>query len=98
MSKFNVAVVGATGAVGREMVKILEEHKFPVKNLVLLASVKSAGETICFKKKKLNVQELNINSFNNIDIALFSAGSLVSKKYVPIAATTNKINPYKVSP
>ncbi|MEA2097313.1 MAG: aspartate-semialdehyde dehydrogenase [Candidatus Cloacimonadota bacterium] len=91
MSKFNVAVVGATGAVGREMVKILEEHKFPVKNLVLLASVKSAGETICFKKKKLNVQELNINSFNNIDIALFSAGSLVSKKYVPIAVKNGTI-------
>ena len=91
MSKFNVVVVGATGAVGREMVKILEEHKFPVKNLVLLASVKSAGETIYFKKKKLNVQELNKNSFNNIDIALFSAGSLVSKKYVPIAVNNGTI-------
>ena len=91
MSKFNVAVVGATGAVGREMVKILEEHKFPVKDIVLLASVKSAGETICFKKKKLNVQELNTNSFNNIDIALFSAGSLVSKKYVPIAVNNGTI-------
>ena len=91
MSKFNVAVVGATGAVGREMVKILEEHKFPVKDLVLLASVKSAGETICFKKKKLEVQELNDNSFKDIDIALFSAGSLVSKKYVPIATKNGTI-------
>jgi len=91
LSKFNVAVVGATGAVGREMVKILEEHKFPVKNLILLASVKSAGETICFKKKKLYVQELNIHSFNNIDIALFSAGSSISKKFVPIAVKNGTI-------
>ena len=85
MNKFNVAVVGATGAVGREMVKILEERAFPVKDLVLLASVKSIGETICFKKKKLKVNELNNNSFKNIDVALFSAGSLVSNKFVPIA-------------
>ena len=91
MSKFNVAVVGATGAVGREMVKILGERKFLVKDLVLLASVKSTGETIFFKKKKLEVQELNNNSFKNIDIALFSAGSLVSKKFVPIAVKNGTI-------
>jgi len=91
LSKFNVAVVGATGAVGREMVKILGERKFLVKDLVLLASVKSTGETIFFKKKKLEVQELNNNSFKNIDIALFSAGSLVSKKFVPIAVKNGTI-------
>ncbi len=91
MSKFNVAVVGATGAVGREMVKILGERNFLVKDLVLLASVKSTGETIFFKKKKLEVQELNNNSFKNIDIALFSAGSLVSKKFVPIAVKNGTI-------
>ena len=91
MNKFNVAVVGATGAVGREMVKILEERAFPVKDLVLLASVKSIGETICFKKKKLKVNELNNNSFKNIDVALFSAGSLVSNKFVPIAVKNGVI-------
>ena len=91
MSKFNVAVVGATGAVGREMVKILEERKFPVKDLVLLASGRSSDKTISFRKKELKVLELNSNSFNNIDIALFSAGSAVSKKYTPIAIKNNAI-------
>jgi len=91
LSKFNVAVVGATGAVGREMVKILEERKFPVKDLVLLASGRSSDKTISFRKKELKVLELNSNSFNNIDIALFSAGSAVSKKYTPIAIKNNAI-------
>ncbi len=91
MSEFNVAVVGATGAVGREMVKILEERKFPIKDLVLLASKRSAGETIFYKKKELAVHELNDKSFKDIDIALFSAGSAVSRKYVPIAAKNNTI-------
>lgn len=91
MNKFNIAVVGATGAVGREMVKILGERKFPINDLVLLASVKSAGETICFKKKEFKVHELNNNSFKDIDIALFSAGSLVSKKFVPIAVNNGTI-------
>lgn len=91
MSKFNVAVVGATGAVGREMVKILDERKFPIKDLILLASERSAGETISFKKKELEVHELNTNSFNNIDIALFSAGSSVSRKFAPLAAKNGTI-------
>ncbi|MDA3813811.1 MAG: aspartate-semialdehyde dehydrogenase [Candidatus Cloacimonetes bacterium] len=91
MSKFNVAVVGATGAVGREIVKILEERKFPIKDLVLLASERSAGETIFFKKKEFTVQEPNKNSFENINIALFSAGSTVSRKFAPIAVKTGAI-------
>ena len=91
MSKFNVAVVGATGAVGREMVKILEERKFPIKDLVLLASERSIGETINFSKKELKVHELNLESFDNIDIALFSAGSSVSKTYASIAVKTGAI-------
>ncbi|MCK5051706.1 MAG: aspartate-semialdehyde dehydrogenase [Candidatus Cloacimonetes bacterium] len=91
MNKFNVAVVGATGAVGREMVKILDERKFPIKDLVLLASERSAGETINFRKKELEVQELNTSSFEDIDIALFSAGSSVSKKFVPIAVKNGTI-------
>ncbi len=91
MSEFNVAVVGATGAVGREMVKILEERGFPIKDLVLLASKRSAGETIFYKKKELTVHELNDKSFEDIDIALFSAGSAVSRKYIPIVAKNNTI-------
>ena len=91
MCKFNVAVVGATGAVGREMVKILIERRFPIKELVLLASERSAGETINYEKKELKVQELNTSSFEDIDIALFSAGSSVSKKFVPIAVKNGTI-------
>lgn len=80
-----MAVVGATGAVGREMVKILEERSFPINDLILLASTKSIGESIFLKKKEYKIQELDENSFDNIDIALFSAGSKVSKKFAPIA-------------
>ena len=91
MSKFNVAVVGATGAVGREMIKILGERNFPINDLILLASERSVGESVHFMKKELKVQELNLDSFNNIDIALFSAGSDVSKKYAPIAVKNGTI-------
>ena len=88
---YNVAVVGATGAVGREMVKVLIERKFPIKDLVLLASERSAGETITFNKEELEVQELNTSSFKDIDIALFSVGGSVSKKFVPIAVKNGTI-------
>jgi len=91
VSKFNVAVVGATGVVGREMVKILEERKFPVNDLVLFASKRTAGESISFNEQEYIVQELNENSFNNIDFALFSVGSNVSKKYAPFAAKKGTI-------
>ncbi len=91
MSEFNVAVIGATGVVGREMIKILEERKFPVKNLFLFASKRTAGETILFNEQDHKVQELNEDSFNNIDFALFSAGSDVSKEYAPLAAKKGTI-------
>ncbi|KGG79535.1 aspartate-semialdehyde dehydrogenase [Caloranaerobacter azorensis H53214] len=86
MKKFNIAIVGATGMVGRTFIKILEERNFPVKNLYLFASSKSKGTKLKFKGKEYTVQELTENSFNeDIDIALFSAGSEVSKKFAPIA-------------
>ena len=91
MGRVNVAVVGATGAVGREMVKILGERKFPIKDLFLLASEKSAGETIRMNRREYKVEELDNNSFDDIDIALFSAGCAVSKKYAPIAAKNGTI-------
>jgi aspartate-semialdehyde dehydrogenase len=91
LGRVNVAVVGATGAVGREMVKILGERKFPIKDLFLLASEKSAGETIRMNRREYKVEELDNNSFDDIDIALFSAGSAVSKKYAPIAAKNGTI-------
>ncbi|MBN1897463.1 MAG: aspartate-semialdehyde dehydrogenase [Spirochaetes bacterium] len=88
MSKINVAVVGATGAVGREMIKTLEQRKFPVKNLRLLASSRSKGLTIQAFGKDVEVEELNKDSFNKKDIriALFSPGSKVSKIFAPLAA------------
>lgn len=84
----HVAVVGATGAVGVEMVKTLEKRNFPVGKLTLLASARSVGKTIKFKGDDIPVQELKENSFKGIDIALFSAGSSISKQFAPIAART----------
>lgn len=85
MKKYNVAIVGSTGLVGRMFIKVLEELDFPVKSIYFYASKRSIGRKIVFKNKDYNVQELNENSFKNIDLALFSAGSEVALKYVPIA-------------
>ena len=74
MSGYHVAVAGATGAVGQEMLSILEERKFPVKSLRLLASSRSAGKTFPFGGETLPVEELTPKSFRGIDIALSSAG------------------------
>ncbi len=84
--KYEVAVVGATGAVGRKMISTLEERKFPVSNLTLLASSRSAGQTLPFNGTPVTVRELAEDSFAGIDIALFSAGGEVSRKFAPIAA------------
>ena len=83
--KYNVAVVGATGAVGNEMVSILQERNFPVHQLKLLASARSSGTQIEFKGKQHTVEVLNENSFAGMDIGLFSAGGSVSEKFAPIA-------------
>jgi len=82
MSKmYNVAVAGATGAVGVEMVKTLEKRNFPVKSLKLLASSRSAGKTAMFRGEEIVIEKLNHNSFKGVDIALFSAGGDISKEY-----------------
>jgi len=83
--KYNVAVVGATGAVGRTMLSILEQRKFPVDNLYLLASERSAGETIAFKNKQYTVEKLADFDFSKADIGLFSPGASVSAIYAPKA-------------
>jgi len=83
--KYNVAVVGATGAVGNEMVAILEERNFPVDKLMLLASTRGAGSKLEFKGKSRTVEVLNENSFAGVDIGLFSAGGSVSEKFAPLA-------------
>ncbi|MGB9603128.1 MAG: aspartate-semialdehyde dehydrogenase, partial [Limisphaerales bacterium] len=82
----SVAVVGATGAVGVEMIKTLERRNFPVGKLTLLASARSVGKKLKFRGEDIPVQELKKDSFKGIDIALFSAGSSISKEYAPIAA------------
>ena len=86
MKKANVAIVGATGMVGRTFLKVLEERKFPIDNLYLFASRKSAGKNVKFLDRDIIVEELNEDSFKrDIDIALFSAGAEISKKYASIA-------------
>jgi len=82
---FKMAIVGATGLVGRTMLKVLEEKNFPVDSLTLLASERSAGTTMEFRGSKLIVQQLNEQSFEAIDIALFSAGGVLSRAFAPIA-------------
>jgi aspartate-semialdehyde dehydrogenase len=82
----HVAVVGATGAVGIEMIKTLEKRNFPVGKLTLLASARSAGKLLKFKGKDITVKELTRDSFAGIDIALFSAGGSISREFAPIAA------------
>lgn len=87
MSKeFNVAVAGATGAVGNQMLACLEERDFPVKNIRLLATAKSAGRKLSFKGQDIAVEELTEASFRGIDIGIFSAGGATSEKFAPVAA------------
>jgi len=86
MKSFNVAVVGATGAVGNEMIEILEQRKFPVKDLKLLASERSAGLSLGFKGHDVKVEVLKEDSFKGVEIGLFSPGGAVSRKFAPIAA------------
>ena len=83
MKSFNVAIIGATGAVGREMIKVLEERKFPVKELVLLASKRSIGIKIPFCGKEIEVKELTHGSFTNIDIVLGATPNPISKEFAP---------------
>jgi aspartate-semialdehyde dehydrogenase len=83
--KPHVAVVGATGAVGLEMIKTLEKRNFPVSKLTLLASARSVGKKLKFRGEDVTVEELTKDSFGGIDIALFSAGGGISKEFAPIA-------------
>lgn len=82
---YTVAVVGATGLVGQEMIKTLEQRSFPVEKLLPLASAKSAGKEISFHNNPVKVQELTHTSFDHCDIALFSAGGKVSEEFAPSA-------------
>lgn len=85
MEKANVAIVGATGAVGVTIREILEERQFPVENLYLLASERSAGQRVMFNGKSVMVQNLVDFDFSQVDVALFSAGGSISREYAPKA-------------
>ena len=83
---YKVAVVGATGAVGNMMISVLERRSFPVREILLLASGRSTGRTLKFKGTEYPVQELTENSFQGVEIGLFSAGGSISEKFAPVAA------------
>ncbi|WP_436837084.1 aspartate-semialdehyde dehydrogenase [Planococcus shixiaomingii] len=85
VKSYNVAIMGATGAVGQQMKEQLEKRNFPVRNIVFLASSRSAGQEITFKGETYTVQEAVPESFEGIDIALFSAGGSISEKFAPEA-------------
>jgi aspartate-semialdehyde dehydrogenase len=89
--KPHVAVVGATGAVGVEMIKTLERRNFQMASLTLLASARSAGKKLKFHGDEIAIKELGVNSFQGLDIALFSAGGNISKEFAPVAASAGCI-------
>jgi len=89
--EYNVAVAGVTGAVGKVFLSILEERKFPVKNLTPLASNRSVGKKIIFRGQELEVKELKKDSFKDIDIALFSAGASTSKEFAKYAVESGAV-------
>ena len=89
--KYRIAIAGATGAVGVELLRCLEERRFPVSELHLLASARSRGKKMAFNGRDIEVQELTEGSFANIDIAFFSAGGTISKQYAPIAARAGAV-------
>ena len=86
MRKYNVAVVGATGVVGTEMIATLEKRNFPVKEIILLASERSLGKELVFRGKDYPVRVLSDDSFKGVEIGLFSAGGSISRRFAPVAA------------
>ena len=93
MSKnYNVAILGATGAVGTELLALLEERNFPLGNLKLLASERSAGQSIKFAGKELIIESVTETSFDGVDIVLASAGGSISKKWLPIATKAGAVS------
>src|SRR2546423_10747633 len=87
----NVAIVGATGAVGQELLTVLAERKFPVKNLKLLASARSAGKMQTFLDRPYTIEELTKDSFKDVQFAFFSAGGSISKEFAPAAVAAKAI-------
>jgi aspartate-semialdehyde dehydrogenase len=88
---YHIAVVGATGAAGTELLRVLERRNFPVASLRAISSARSVGKSVLFCKEPIRVEELDNRSFDKIDIAFFSAGGDVSRNYVPIACQSDAI-------
>jgi len=91
MKGYHVAIIGATGAVGQELLHVLERRSFPVASLRPIGSSRSAGKSVRFRDESIRVQELGSQSFDKIDIAFFSAGGEISRKYVPLACQADAI-------
>lgn len=91
MKKYVVAVVGATGVVGKEIIDTLASRKFPISKLIPLASERSLGATVAYNGDDIDVEVLTPESFKNVDFALFSAGGSISEEYAPIAAAAGAI-------
>ena len=91
MRKFKVAIAGATGAVGREMMNVLEQREFPIAELIPLASERSEGQKLEFRDEEVTVRRLKPDSFKGVDIALFSPGATVSREYAPHAARAGAV-------
>jgi aspartate-semialdehyde dehydrogenase len=91
MKAYHIAVIGATGAVGQELLGVLERRNFPVASLRPISSARSAGKSVRFRDESVPVQQLNEHSFEKIDVAFFSAGGEISRKYVPIACQADAI-------
>ncbi|KPK19718.1 MAG: aspartate-semialdehyde dehydrogenase, partial [Dehalococcoidia bacterium SG8_51_3] len=89
--EYNIAIVGATGLVGQEFIKVLVQRSFPMKSIRLLASDRSAGRKLLVSKQEIEVGETTSDSFDGIDIALFSAGSEISRHYAPLAAKSGAV-------
>src|SRR5207244_8344135 len=91
MKRYKVAIAGATGAVGREMMKVLDEREFPVSELVPLASERSEGQKLDWQNREVVVRRLKPDSFAGVDIALFSPGAAVSREFAPHAARAGAV-------
>jgi len=91
MNEYNIAIVGATGLVGQEFIKVLSQRNFPMKSIRLLASDRSAGRKLMVNKQEIEVRETAPDSFEGIDIALFSAGAEISRHFSPLAAQSGAV-------
>jgi aspartate-semialdehyde dehydrogenase len=91
MKSYHVAIVGATGAVGEELLRVLERRVFPVASLRAFGSVRSAGKAVQFRKQPIIVEQLQTSAFRGVDIAFFSAGGEISRKWVPLARDSGAV-------